>query len=268
MKPDTEVTDTATGKRGGPLCPIRVEDQMSTPPIVVDANAGAFEIARVLEQRSISAVPVVERDRLVGLVSITDLLAAGSGSTARAGELMSAPAIVAHGREDLETVAWRMMAARVHRVVVTEHDKAVGILSSHDILEEVACRPFEAPIRTVMSTPVESIGIGEPIDGAVARLVSSNVHGLLVVDGLAPVGLFTQREALTALRLPPAFRARPVEEVMSHRLLFLDPQTKIRRAATYCAVMNARRIVVRDGQYTVGIVTSMDLVQALARQPS
>jgi CBS domain-containing protein len=116
-----------------------------------------------------------------------------------------------------------------------------------------------------MRTPVESIGIGEPIDAAVERLAQANVHGLVVVDGMAPAGAFTHREALAARLLPPNLRRQPVEEVMSHRVLTVDGSVKIRRAAAQAAMMNARRIVVVDGAHLIGIVTSMDFVRAFAR---
>jgi CBS domain-containing protein len=243
---------------------MRVRDQMSSPAVVVGPEIALPDVASMLALRQISGVPVVSGDELLGVVSTTDLLRAGVDGR-QACDVMSAPAVVGHPGESLEEIAWRMGAASVHRVIVTERGKVVGVVTAHDILDEVRCRPLEEPVRTIMRMPVESIGIGEPIDAAVERLVEANVHGLVVVDGMAPAGVFTHREALAARLLPPNLRRQPVEEVMSHRVLTVDGSVKIRRAAAQAAMMNARRIVVVDGAHLIGIVTSMDFVRAFAR---
>jgi CBS domain-containing protein len=158
-----------------------------------------------------------------------------------------------------------MVAAGVHRLVVVEGDRVVGILAARDVLEEVMARPIDDSLRSVMTTPVEAIGIGDTIATALARIASVRVHGLVVVDGMSPVGLFTHAEAIACQSLPLELRERPVEEVMSYEILCLDGSTKIRRAAAYASVMNARRMIVLEDKHLVGIVSSLDLVRALAR---
>jgi CBS domain-containing protein len=259
--------------RGGAIAPppATVRSRMSAPAITVRADARSDEIDRLLDVHAISALPVVDAEgKLVGIVATTDLLASPVGSTLRASELMSSPVIVARPDEILEEAAWRMVAGRVHRLVVVDReDRVLGVLSSRDVLEEVMSRRIEDPIRTVMSTPVESIAIGDTIDEALVRLRSANVHGLVVVDGTAPVGVFTQAEALTSRRLSPSLRAStPVEEVMSYETLCLDASTPVRRAAAYAVAMNARRILVVESKHLVGILSCIDLVGVLARAPA
>jgi CBS domain-containing protein len=87
-------------------------------------------------------------------------------------------------------------------------------------------------------------------------------RGLVVVDGMSPAGLFTHREALVARRLPPNLRRHPVEEVMSRRVLTVDPSAKIHRAAGRAWSANARRIAVMERTRPVGIVSAMDFVRA------
>jgi CBS domain-containing protein len=129
-------------------------------------------------------------------------------------------------------------------------------------------RRIEDPISTVMSTPVESVDIGDTIDEALARLASAAVHGLVVVDGMAPVGVFTHAEALASRRLTSALRSQPVEEMMSDETLCLNVATPIRRAAAYAVGTNARRILVVQSRHLVGILSPIDLVGVLARAPA
>jgi CBS domain-containing protein len=240
--------------------------RMSSPAITVNVRTPNDEIERLLGTHGISSVPVVEDDVVVGIVSSTDLLASALGEARLASAIMSSPAIVAHPDEVLDAAAWRMVAARVHRIVVTETDqRVVGVLSARDILEEVMSRSIEDPISTVMRTPVLSIGIGDTIDEALAQLASANVHGLVVVDGMAPVGVFTHTEALASRRLAPGLRAGPVEEMMSDETLCLNVATPIRRAAACAVATNARRILAVQSRHLVGILSPIDLVGVLAR---
>ena len=90
------------------------------------------------------------------------------------------------------------------------------------------------------------------------------MRGLVVVDGKAPVGLFSQLEAIRARALPPPLRQRPVEEIMSYETMSLDVDTPLYRAAGHAVSTRMRRIFVVDGRTLVGIVTGYDLAHVLA----
>jgi CBS domain-containing protein len=244
-----------------------VRDRMATPAITRPTDAPLADVAAVLESRDISAVPIVQGQALVGILSTTDLVAAvarGSGG-AVARDVMRAPVVTASPDDSLDEAARRLVAARVHRLVVVEDERVVGILSARDVLEEVKARKVMDPIGALMTTPVESIEIGDTVDDAIEALARANVHGLVVVDGMAPVGVFTHAEALAAARLPPALRAVPVEDVMSYETVCLDVATPIYRAAAYAASMNVRRILVVEHRRLAGIISTVDLVGVLSR---
>jgi CBS domain-containing protein len=121
---------------------------------------------------------------------------------------------------------------------------------------------IEIPLARIMSSPVETIDEGEPIRLAIQRLADANVHGLVVVDGTWPIGVFTHTEALHAHALPPLFMATPVEGVMSYETICLDVDTPLYRAAGYVVQMRVRRILVVHDRELRGIVSGFDLVRA------
>ena len=53
---------------------MKASEVMSSPVIAVRPEAPLREVARTLAERRISAVPVVDRGRLVGIVSEADVL--------------------------------------------------------------------------------------------------------------------------------------------------------------------------------------------------
>jgi CBS domain-containing protein len=249
-----------------------VRECMSSPAVVVASGARVSEIDALLAARSISAVPVVDGDRLVGIVSTTDLvgLAAAasreSGDEPAARDCMTSPVVTAREGDALDVASRRMVAARVHRlVVVDDAERPRGVLSARDALEVLRRRRVALPIETFMQPEVASVDIGDPIALAVERLAQARVHGLVVTDLGKPVGVFTHAEALASKRLPPSLREGPVEEVMSYETVCLDASTPVFRAAGYAAAMNVRRVLAVRDRRLAGILSVIDLVDALTR---
>lgn len=245
--------------------PVSVADCMTAPAVTEGPETSVNALVAVLRLRAISALPIVERGDLVGIVSTTDILRAPAD--ARAKDVMSTPVITVAAGDPLDFAARRMVAGRVHRVVAIDDGRVAGVLSARDVLAVVKARRLEEPVSRVMSTPVASIDIGASIDEAIERLAAANVHGIVVVDGGSPVGVFTHAEALAARKLPADLRRGPVEEVMSYETICLDAKTPIYRAAAYVVSMNVRRVLVVDHRHLAGIVSCIDLVDVLARAP-
>lgn len=223
----------------------------------------------MLEARGISAVPILENGKLVGIVSTTDIVAATARVAATANpvpaaaELMTSPVVTVTPDEPLLDASRKMVAAKVHRVVVIDHDRVVGMLSARDVLKEVKARLVDTPIGKLMTTPVLTVEVGSSVDEAIAKLAAANVHGLVVVDATWPIGVFTHAEAMAARSLPPSLRGLSVERVMSYETVCLDVATPVHRAASYLVAMNVRRILVVEKRDLVGIMSCLDLVACL-----
>jgi acetoin utilization protein AcuB len=56
------------------LSTVRVGDVMSAPVVSIGPEADLQEAARVMAERKLGSLPVVERDRVVGIVTETDVL--------------------------------------------------------------------------------------------------------------------------------------------------------------------------------------------------
>lgn len=247
-----------------------VRDRMTSPAVTVTTDTSSGEIMRLFDSGAFSAVPVLDSEgRLAGVVSTTDMvrkvLTVSGGTNARAFELMSAPAVIATPGERLDDAAWRLVAARAHRLVVVEDDKPVGVLSVRDLLAAYAGRALPKPIRTIMTRPVETVDIGDTIARSIHRLAHAGVHGLVVLDDTRPVGVFTHIEAMAARRLPELLLEDPVEEMMSHETICFDAETAIDRVAAAASTMNVRRILVTEKKLLAGIVSDVDLVDVLSR---
>ncbi|MFB7506046.1 CBS domain-containing protein [Streptomyces broussonetiae] len=133
-----------------------VSDVMTTPAVAVGRDAPFKEIVRVMDERHVSAVPVVNVERRVlGVVSEADLLpkeefrdrrptrferlrlrsdlAKAEGVTAE--EVMSAPAVTVRPDDTLARAARLMAVHHVKRLpVVDTEDGLCGVVSRGDLL--------------------------------------------------------------------------------------------------------------------------------------
>jgi CBS domain-containing protein len=123
-----------------------VADIMTLDPIVIAADAPLEDAERLMRERAISGLPVVDSGgMLVGVISRTDVIEDGSipmaillrkiPSGLRVGELMSSPAITVETTDPLIEAARRMRDNRIHRLVaVDDVGRPVGVLSASDFV--------------------------------------------------------------------------------------------------------------------------------------
>lgn len=71
------------------LSTVRVGDVMSRPVVSVGPEAEIQEVARVMAERKLGSLPVVEGDRVVGIVTETDVLRRIVGADACCSEVES-----------------------------------------------------------------------------------------------------------------------------------------------------------------------------------
>jgi CBS domain-containing protein len=110
--------------------------------VTVERSMSVGDVARMMAERQIGAVPVVEGDRLVGVFSERDVLtrvvAAGRSAEATpVGDVMSSGLVVAEAGERYETCLNRMQQAHVRHLIVLDKipgGRLAGILSLRDLL--------------------------------------------------------------------------------------------------------------------------------------
>jgi CBS domain-containing protein len=228
-----------------------------------------------MREHGISSLLVVGADgSAAGVFSRTDLLRIGHVFSKAAGRsaFASLPrmgvgdamtwGVAGIGLGDtVEEAARRMVAARVHRLYVVENGHPRGVIGTKEILRAVLDRRLTGPIAGFMSSPVITVEVADTLEEALGKLEAGAIGGLVVVEDAAPVGIFTQTEALEARALG---RTSPVEEAMSQALLCLPVTTPLHRAAGFTLSTRARRIVCAEHRHMRGVMTGLDFARALA----
>lgn len=91
------------------------------------------ECVRLMRMHGVGALPVVEDHKLVGIVSMTDLLLKEGGLTAA--KLMTTRVKTVHPDTPVTAAVRMMFEHRINRLPVIDHDgRLVGIISRSDVL--------------------------------------------------------------------------------------------------------------------------------------
>ena len=149
------------------------KDVMTPNVITVNEQTDVATIAKLLIERHISAVPVVDKqDKLIGIVSEGDLIrrpeegteapkswwlsfltvpddAARAYSKAHgqsAGDVMTRNVISVHDDTPVAEIAELLEKNRIKRVPVVRDGRPIGIVSRANLIQALAARPAQAPV--------------------------------------------------------------------------------------------------------------------------
>ena len=117
-----------------------IQDVMTSSPATVEPSTPATEAARLMKTEDTGIIPIVEGERLVGVITDRDLaleiVAAGRETSTPVGDLASKDLVTIDPQQGLEEAARLMADHQVRRLPVCEEDgRLVGILSQKDVAE-------------------------------------------------------------------------------------------------------------------------------------
>lgn len=128
-------------KRYARYSPVRASDLMSAPPITLLEDATVDEAARVMWDKGVGSVLIVDREnRLVGILTERDILYASAhlmfGKDVKAKSIMSKNVVTASPDEEVVSIVEKMKDFNIRHIPVVDVDgKPVGVVSSRDVLD-------------------------------------------------------------------------------------------------------------------------------------
>jgi len=120
----------------------KVREVMAQRPRVVAPDTSVLEVAKVMDQEDVGSVPVLEGDRLAGIVTDRDItvraVAKGKDPKGMPVREITSREVVTIGPDDDLSDALKLMASyQVRRIpVVDAEDRLVGVVSQADVALE------------------------------------------------------------------------------------------------------------------------------------
>jgi len=139
-----------------------IRDLMTPDPATCTPDAGLEEVARMMRDHDTGVIPVVEGGRPVGVVTDRDmvvrLVAEGTCPLeSKARDAMSPDVLAVRPGDQLDEAARLMKENQVRRLLVTEDDRLVGVLSQADLARRASDQKVGAIVEEI-SQPTRKKG--------------------------------------------------------------------------------------------------------------
>lgn len=121
---------------------ILIQDIMTRALITVNLSTTALQVAKMMEQGGIGAIMVQDNSNPVGIVTdrdfATKIAAKNLPFDTPVEKIMSSPLITINHNESISAAAERMTSKKIRKLAVTENGKVVGIITSTDLVTQLA----------------------------------------------------------------------------------------------------------------------------------
>jgi len=135
---------------------MKVKDVMTTRVVTVSPEEKLIEVIRLMREEKISGIPVVEKGKLVGIVTEADILEAlgkkeliaingedvkglREKGISSVKEIMKKKVIVINENEGIDRAIFLMNLYRIKRLpVIDDKNMLVGIIAREDIIDSIA----------------------------------------------------------------------------------------------------------------------------------
>src|ERR671923_1798438 len=137
----------------------KVGDVMTTRPRAVTPQTPLSEVAELMETDDVGAVPIVESDRLVGIVTDRDIVirAIAKGKDPRgmpAAEASSRELVTVSPDDDLSDALKLMAEYQVRRLAVTgEDERLLGVISQADVAQHAKEKQTGELVESISREP-------------------------------------------------------------------------------------------------------------------
>ncbi len=121
---------------------ILVQDIMTRALITVNLATTALQVAKMMQQGGIGAILVQDNGNPTGIVTDRDfatrITANNLSFDTPVEKIMSSPLISINHDEPISVAAERMTSKKIRKLAVTENGKVVGIITSTDLVTQLA----------------------------------------------------------------------------------------------------------------------------------
>lgn len=264
-----------------------VKNWMTSPVITVTRETHLTEARKIINEKQIRALPVVEDGKLLGIVTRRGLLRMDLSfledeklaqnvetDDKKVGDVMTLNIITVSPDALIPKAARIMLENKITALPVVENDQVVGILTNSDLLRFILA---EAPdlkrkllVNQYMTDEVVTIDPDTSLLEAHRLMGTKRIRSLLVMDGEKLAGLVTRTDLMSSdpsrltsrnnQELSLKILTQSVEKVMTHPLITIPQNAPLLEAAEKMLKNKIHCLPVLDDDHKLaGILTESDL---------
>jgi CBS domain-containing protein len=249
-----------------------VKDIMSKSPIFVKPDDFVTKARSIIRDFGYRTLPVLENNKLVGIISREDILRITSSKTnIEVKGIMKKNVISIHPDAEIFLAMKEIVRWEVRQLPVVKDDILVGIVSSMDILKSVVknkYKPIKKRIEEVMSKNVIYCEVDDELSKVWEKIYEKGFSGLPVLKKGKVIGMISRSDIIKHgnIRLSKEsgrVKDAKVKKVMRTPAKVVTKETKIMEAAKLMLRGKISRLpVVNKDKKLEGIVDVGDILKA------
>ncbi len=267
----------------------------SKPPIVINKSSSVMEAIDLMGSRGLRGLPVVEFNKLVGVITAMDIvnyLGGGSyfnivvrrheGNVFRAlrdervSTIMNPSPTAVYVSDRMDRVLELMIGRGLGFLpVVNEEGFVEGVITEHDIVSLLAERKVGVKAVEIATSTIVTIGLEEPLRRAAEIMVKHGFRRLVAVSGDTVEGsvsakgfvnFFSSRRAFKYLKSTSIEDVLnvPVSEIVERNYATVAEDADIGEVCSIMKETGLNWVLVTRGDEVVGLVTERDVLVALS----
>ena len=184
---------------------LTVAEIMSSPVKTLPSDSSVLEACEFMEAQHIKRLPLMEDEKLVGIVTQTDLtqVITSYGMWRDVTEIMSRDVATIQKDSSVAEAAEVMASQKISSIMVMDGHQIAGVLTERDVLKRVVAfnkNPRTIKTEKIMSTPVVSIPSNYSIFSASRKMENMNIRRLVVIENGKIYGIVTQTDIFRAVK--------------------------------------------------------------------
>lgn len=138
---------------------MNLSDIMATEVVTCGPNETVYQVAQKMQQNNIGSCPVVENDKLIGIVTDRDITtrAVAKGmdvKSQKVNDIMTRDPFTAEPSWSLEEACELMSERQIRRLPIVENDRLVGMVALADLAIDLEEEEVVADTLVNISQPV------------------------------------------------------------------------------------------------------------------
>jgi len=245
---------------------------MSRDVATISANETVVAAARIMSERNISCLIVMEKERVTGILSETDMLKratlGGKDFTSmRVADIMSALAQSVSPELSVLDAGKLMSDRHIRRLPVLEQGKLVGVVTQTDLVRALTAYGIWRDVAEIMNSQVAVVQETATAAEAAKVMAERDISSVVCLNAEEVVGILTERDLLKRVLAEQRDPAETkMKDVMSSPVKSVPSNYSVFSAGRIMEKMSIRRLVVTDNEALRGIVSQTDIFEAIKRK--
>jgi CBS domain-containing protein/ribosome-associated translation inhibitor RaiA len=256
---------------------VKAKDIMSTEVVTAESSEPLSELLGQMKKNEVYELPVLERGKLVGMVSYDALIKRRQfplSSEART-VMVSVPQIAEE--DSVAHIAEALLSSNLRAVPVTHRSKIIGIVSRGDVIRNLVDvkEIGDLKVSDIMTPAPTTVGEKDNIEKARQAMKSLDERSVPVVDadGLL-VGVINARDIVSLVenirqKSNTQIAGRHIDlnitinSVMTSPAITLPPEATVAQALKLMADNRASTIIIAEKDRPVGVLAQTDVLEYL-----